>query len=172
MADRLAEHLRARGQTARTVTTKLRYPDFAIRTRSTSLAAGTDDGARIGELACRLLDRALRDRPGPLRLVGVGLYGTPVHRRVETATAPLRVVAAPPVQKTVDATMKPGALAVDDYGVPAQATSVERKVYSADGRLLSDQTWYSSYRAEPKLIRFDPKPKAAAITPGSLKLPQ
>ena len=74
-ASRLAEHLRDRGQVARTVTTKLRYPDFAIRTRSTSLPIGTDDGDRIGELACSLLDRALRDRPGPLRLVGVGLSG-------------------------------------------------------------------------------------------------
>ena len=72
---RLAEHLRKRGQVARTVTTKLRYPDFAIRTRSTSLPIGTDDGDRIGELACSLLDRALRDRPGPLRLVGVGVSG-------------------------------------------------------------------------------------------------
>ena len=72
---RLAEHLRTRGQVARTVTTKLRYPDFAIRTRSTSLPIGTDDGDRIGELACSLLDRALRDRPGPLRLVGVGVSG-------------------------------------------------------------------------------------------------
>src|SRR5206468_1428243 len=58
MADRLAEHLRDRGQTARTVTTKLRYPDFAIRTRSISLPVGIDDGVRIGELACSLLDRA------------------------------------------------------------------------------------------------------------------
>ena len=41
MADRLSEHLpRARGQVARTVTTKLRYPDFSSRTRSTSLPAG------------------------------------------------------------------------------------------------------------------------------------
>src|SRR5262249_5200605 len=72
MAVRLAEFLRGRGQTARTVTTKLRYPDFAIRTRSTSLPAGTDDAARIGELACALLDRGLSDRPGPLRLVGRG----------------------------------------------------------------------------------------------------
>ena len=53
-----------RGQVARTVTTKVRYPDFAIRTRSTSLPVGIDDAARIGELACALLDRALRDRPG------------------------------------------------------------------------------------------------------------
>jgi DNA polymerase IV len=83
MADRLSEHLREREQTARTVTTKLRYPDFAIRTRSMSLDVGTDDGARIGELACALLDRALRDRPGPLRLVGVGVSGLTDHAQLE-----------------------------------------------------------------------------------------
>jgi vancomycin resistance protein YoaR len=96
----------------------------------------------------------------------VGLYGTPMQRRVETTTAPLRFVHPPPLQKTVDATLKPGKVAVDDYGVPAQATSVERKVYSADGKLLSDQTWYSSYRAEPKIIRVGPKkPKAKKKPP-------
>jgi DNA polymerase IV len=83
MAERLSEHLRAREQTARTVTTKLRYPDFAIRTRSTSLPAGTDDGDRIGELACALLDRALSDRPGPLRLVGVGVSGLAEHAQLQ-----------------------------------------------------------------------------------------
>ncbi|MBV8081001.1 MAG: DNA polymerase IV, partial [Actinobacteria bacterium] len=83
MAGRLGEHLRTRGQTARTVTTKLRYPDFSIRTRSTSLPAGTDDAERIGELACALLDRALRDRPGPLRLVGVGVSGLAEHVQLE-----------------------------------------------------------------------------------------
>ena len=79
MAAKLAEHLRGRAQVARTVTTKVRYPDFAIRTRSTSLDVGTDDPVRIGELACALLDRALRDRPGPLRLVGVGVSGLQEH---------------------------------------------------------------------------------------------
>ena len=83
MAERLAEQLHARGQTARTVTTKVRYPDFAIRTRSSSLPAGTDDGARIGELACGLLDRALSERPGPLRLVGVGVSGLAEHAQLE-----------------------------------------------------------------------------------------
>ena len=33
----------------RTVTTKVRYPDFSIRSRSTSLPVGIDDGERIGE---------------------------------------------------------------------------------------------------------------------------
>jgi DNA polymerase-4 len=79
MSTKLAEYLRARNQVARTVTTKVRYPDFSIRTRSTSLPVGTDDPERIGELACSLLDRALRDRPGPLRLVGAGVSGLEEH---------------------------------------------------------------------------------------------
>ncbi len=79
MADRLGEHLSRKRQTARTVTTKLRYPDFSIRTRSATLPVGTDDAVRIGELACRLLDRALAERPGPLRLVGVGVSGLEDH---------------------------------------------------------------------------------------------
>ena len=85
MAGGLARHLHEREQTARTVTTKLRYPDFSIRTRSTSLEVGIDDGGRIGELACSLLDRALRDRPGPLRLVGVGVSGLADHAQLELA---------------------------------------------------------------------------------------
>jgi DNA polymerase IV len=82
MAGKLAEYLRGRGQVARTVTTKVRYPDFAIRTRSTSLPVGTDDAERIGQLACQLLDRALRDRSGPLRLVGVGVSGLEEHQQL------------------------------------------------------------------------------------------
>jgi vancomycin resistance protein YoaR len=89
----------------------------------------------------------------------VVLYGTPQHRRVETTTAPLRVISPPPVQKTVDATLKPREVVVDSFGVPAQATSVQRKVWDASGKLLSDATWYSSYRSEPKIVRVGP-PKA------------
>ena len=86
MSGKLAEYLRARGQVARTVTTKVRYPDFSIRTRSNSLPVGTDEAERIGELACSLLDRALRDRPGPLRLVGVGVSGLEEHLQLSLAS--------------------------------------------------------------------------------------
>ena len=82
MAENLAEHLRRDGETARTITTKVRYPDFAIRSRSTTLPVGTDDPERIHELACALLDRALADRPGALRLVGVGVSGFEPHRQL------------------------------------------------------------------------------------------
>jgi DNA polymerase IV len=73
MALRLAEHLAKDDRVARTVTTKLRYPDFSIRSRSMTLSVGSADGEKIGELACALLDRGLRDRPGALRLVGVSV---------------------------------------------------------------------------------------------------
>jgi DNA polymerase IV len=82
MAERLSQHLRDTGRTGRTVSTKLRYTDFSIRTRSTSLRIGIDDGEQIGELACGLLDRALTDRPGALRLVGVGVSGLASHRQL------------------------------------------------------------------------------------------
>ena len=82
MAREVAARLRETGQTARTVTTKLRYADFSIRSRSTSLEVGIDDAEQIGELACRLLDRGLRDRPGALRLVGVGVSGLAGYRQL------------------------------------------------------------------------------------------
>jgi DNA polymerase-4 len=86
MATEVAEALQRRGQVARTVTTKLRYADFSIRSRSTSLEAGIDAAERIGELACRQLDRGLRDRPGALRLVGVGVSGLADFRQLALET--------------------------------------------------------------------------------------
>ena len=85
MSEGVAGYLAGRGECARTVTTKVRYPDFAIRSRSTTLPAGIDDAETIGDLACRLLDRALRDRPGPLRLVGVGVSNLEAHRQLALA---------------------------------------------------------------------------------------
>ena len=85
MAVGVADYLERRGECARTVTTKVRYPDFAIRSRSTTLPAGIDDAETIGDLACRLLDRALRDRPGPLRLVGVGVSNLEPFRQLALA---------------------------------------------------------------------------------------
>jgi DNA polymerase-4 len=79
----VAERLEAAGQTGRTVTTKVRYPDFSIRSRSTSLPVGIGDAERIWELACACLDRALADRPGALRLLGVAVSGLEAHRQLE-----------------------------------------------------------------------------------------
>ena len=82
MADRVAERLHRRGSAARTITTKVRYADFSIRSRSRTLAAHCDDATEIARVACELLDRALKDRPGALRLVGVGVSNLAVERQL------------------------------------------------------------------------------------------
>jgi DNA polymerase-4 len=83
LSELVAERLEAAGQTGRTVTTKVRYPDFSIRSRSTTLPVGIGDADRIWELACACLDRALADRPGALRLLGVAVSGLETHRQLE-----------------------------------------------------------------------------------------
>jgi DNA polymerase-4 len=82
LADLVSERLQTSKLSGRTVTAKLRYGDFSIRTRSTTLAAAVDDADTIGEVACGLLDRGLRDRPGALRLVGVGVSGLSPYRQL------------------------------------------------------------------------------------------
>jgi len=42
------------------------------------------------------------------------------------------------------------------------STSVTRDVYSADGKLLHHDVWYSAYRASPELMRVGPKKKKKA----------
>jgi DNA polymerase-4 len=88
MAAEMAAGLVKRQLSTLTVTAKLRYTDFSIRSRPTTLTAPIDEPDRIAELACRLLDRGLRDRPGALRLVGVGVSGLSEHRQLTLDDTP------------------------------------------------------------------------------------
>jgi vancomycin resistance protein YoaR len=99
----------------------------------------------------------------------VALYGTPVHRRVVSETAPLVVTGPPPIKKVPDPTLAAGETAVEESGSPSRKTSVERKVYDASGKLLYDTTFYSSYRGETRVIRVSTKkkPKPADTTTGT-----
>jgi vancomycin resistance protein YoaR len=91
----------------------------------------------------------------------VALYGTAVHRRVVTDTAPLVTHGTIPEKAEYDASRLAGERVVEDVGEPARTTSVRRRVYTADGKLLLDATFYSSYRAEPTVVRVGthPRPK-------------
>jgi len=108
----------------------------------------------------------LRTFVGPGSLT-VGLYGTPTGRKVTSTTTPLLSRGKPPVKKTVDKTLKPGEKVVDDPGVPAMTTSVTRNVYDRGGKLLYHNTWYSSYRAVPELVRVGPKKKKKPKQPAT-----
>ena len=88
----------------------------------------------------------------------MALYGTPVHRRVVSDVAPLVVTGPPPVKKVNDPALLKGQSEVEESGSPARSTSVERKVYDANGKLIYDSTFYSSYRGEPTVLRVGTKP--------------
>ncbi len=97
----------------------------------------------------------------------VNLYGTPQTRRVESEVAPLRTVGSPPVTWRKDPTIAKGRRVVADAGSSPLSTSATRRVYDAKGNLLYDNTWYSSYRGEKKivLVGTKPKPKAKPAKP-------
>src|SRR5262249_33789068 len=98
----------------------------------------------------------------------VTLYGTTPHRRVVSQTQPLTVVGSVPVVRTDDATLLRGQQVVESAGSPPLATSVERKVYTARGKLLYDDTWSSHYSGENEVVlvgtKKPPPPPATTTT--------
>jgi vancomycin resistance protein YoaR len=92
----------------------------------------------------------------------VNLYGTPQHRRVESNVSPLRTTGPVPTVITKDPKLPKGKKIVDEAGSAPLSTSVTRRVYNADGKLLYENTWYSSYVGEKEKVRIGtkkPKPK-------------
>jgi vancomycin resistance protein YoaR len=89
----------------------------------------------------------------------VALYGTAVHRRVVSETRPLVVTGPPPTKRIPDPSLLVGERVVEETGEPPRSTSVRRRVYDANGKLLYDTTFYSSYRGEPTVIRVGTKPR-------------
>ena len=91
----------------------------------------------------------------------VGLYGTPQHRRVVTQARPLVETGPAPVKHEPDPALTRGHTVVVDGGDPPRSTSVRRLVYQ-HGKLLYDDTWYSSYRSQPEVVLVGTKPKPVA----------
>ena len=93
----------------------------------------------------------LRTFVGSYSLV-VDLYGAPIHRRVVSDTRPLAETGRPPIKRVPDPSLFKGETVVQDSGEPSRSTSVRRLVYLPSGKLLYDNTWYSSYRGEPRIV--------------------
>ncbi len=89
----------------------------------------------------------------------VNLYGSPQDRKVVSETSPLVTTGPVPQEITKDPNLLVGEKVVDEQGSPPLSTSVDRKVYDDKGRLLYDNTWYSSYVGEKSMIRVGTKPK-------------
>jgi vancomycin resistance protein YoaR len=95
----------------------------------------------------------------------VALYGTPQHRKIESEVAPLEVTGSIPTKRVADPNMTVGTEVVEEAGAPPRSTHVRRRVFDANGKLMYDHTWYSTYVAEPEVIRYGTKPKAEPPPP-------
>jgi len=71
-AERVARELRAEGYAGRVVTLKIRFADFSTYTRAHT-GEPTQDGLRIYQEACALLDRVRLSQP--VRLIGISVAG-------------------------------------------------------------------------------------------------
>ena len=100
----------------------------------------------------------LRTFVGSSSLV-VDLYGAPLHRRVESETRPLVDTGAAPLKRIPDPTLFEGVTYVEESGEPSRSTSVRRLVYTSSGALLYDNTWYSSYRGEDRVVHVGTRKK-------------
>jgi vancomycin resistance protein YoaR len=89
----------------------------------------------------------------------VDLYGAPLHRRVVSETRPLVETGPPPLQRIPDPAIFAGSTVVEESGEPSRSTSVRRRVYTSAGALLYDNTWYSSYRGEARVVHVGTKPR-------------
>jgi vancomycin resistance protein YoaR len=88
----------------------------------------------------------------------VNLYGTSPHRHVVSETAPLVATGQPPTQWVKDSTLAKGTKVIVEAGSSPLSTSVHRKVYAADGKLIYDNVWSSHYVGEKRVIHIGTKP--------------
>ena len=73
IGERLWPRIAASGMAGRTVTLKIKFGDFAIITRSRTVATGVRDAAMLMDIGRALLNEALPLRMGA-RLLGLGLH--------------------------------------------------------------------------------------------------
>ena len=90
--------------------------------------------------------------------ITVSIYGGGPERRVESGAGTIRETGPAPIRRVKDPTLLKGETVIEEEGSPARATSVTRTVYDAEGKVLHDETWNTSYRGEYRIIRVGTKP--------------
>ena len=104
--------------------------------------------------------------------IRVSIYGGE-SRRVESSPGTIEVTGPVPVERVEDPKLLKGKTVVEASGTAPTRTSVTRTVYAADGSVLKEETWNTSYKGETRVVRVGTKEKAAPKThpKGSPKSP-
>jgi DNA polymerase-4 len=85
LANKLAHRIRSHNVEGQTITLKVKYSDFVLITRSTTLTKATDDGSEIYTRACELLAKTAVGKR-PVRLLGISLSQLTVRGAGEQLT--------------------------------------------------------------------------------------
>jgi vancomycin resistance protein YoaR len=96
--------------------------------------------------------------------ITISLLGAPTGRRVVSEPGELEETAPPKVETVPDPTMLVGDSVVIDDGEPSRSVRVKRIVYRGD-EVLYEETWYTSYDAEPKIVRVGTRPRPVEEEP-------
>ncbi len=96
--------------------------------------------------------------------IAITLLGAPSGRRVVSEAGELEETGPPGVEKVPDPTLFAGDTIVEDEGEPGRAVTVTRTVYER-GHVLYDETWRTSYRAEPQVVRVGTRPRPPEPAP-------
>jgi vancomycin resistance protein YoaR len=90
--------------------------------------------------------------------IRVSLYGGE-KRRVESSPGSRKITGHIPVKRVNDRKLLVGRRVVEEVGEPPSTTSVTRTIYTEDDELLRSETWNTTYKAEPRVVRVGTKPK-------------
>ena len=96
--------------------------------------------------------------------ITVMLLGAPTNRRVVSEAGELKETAPPEVERVPDPTMFVGEKIVVDDGEPERTVTVRRVVYEGD-EVLYEETWYTTYRSEPKIVQVGTIPREDPAPP-------
>lgn len=132
LAEGVCRRLVAASAFARTVTVKVRHPDFSLQTRSATLRHATDQAGAVTDLATRLLHGV--DVSSGLRLIGVGVSGLTTHAQVELdlELAGLGRVEPAPEYEAVAARVEPAPAGMVTEATPALAWRTGADVVHAE----------------------------------------
>jgi vancomycin resistance protein YoaR len=116
--------------------------------------------------------RFRNDTKGPIYIraryddtgIAIMLLGKPTNRRVVSAAGELEELGPPEVERESDPTLFVGERVIEDLGEPARAVTVTRTVYVGDD-VLYRETWNTTYRSEPRIVRFGTKPAPVETKP-------
>jgi vancomycin resistance protein YoaR len=88
--------------------------------------------------------------------ISVAIYGSET-RRIESSATALQTTGPVHVERIRDPTLPKGEQVVEAEGSAPSRTTATRAIYTADGELIREETWSTSYEGEDRIVRIGTK---------------